>query len=441
MKKKSLLFFLMLTVFFSIVGCEISKDSVSMVVLFKSDVEKYSDFERELKKEKNLSLKIEYLIDDLGEEYFKIEDLWSTIENKLSEKLEDEHVDIIANIPTPYLYNPIENDQLESFDSYIEKGKFDLSKIYKPVINISKKVGNNEIYFLSPSFNSKYFIINNDIFESLDIEIPDKKLTWSDVYSLSLQVESKNKEIKKGIYPISLGPAGKSGLFMDFELLSSIKELPILEGTSDLYHNEEWYSLINQFIKIFQTNGNRDNLDEIDDLFFQGKVAMKVFYPLDFNVLSGKYSSQELGFTPKKFNYTIFPAPVFDKNIDYIEQKNLAISKKSKKKDLAWKTIEFAMSKEYATFMAKSERNAFDGIFTSYKDNEVLDIYSNKYKGINPNIFYSGDEGPIKPEDFTEAKYLYYHELARKYFPLMIDNKLTVREGINIMKSKFNEKF
>jgi ABC-type glycerol-3-phosphate transport system substrate-binding protein len=444
MKRISMLIIILVTLTTFLVGCNLTfnKEHVNMIVLFKSDVEKYSDFKGKLKSDKNISLNIDYLMDDLTKEYFDTEDLWSAIEMELSKKLKKSDTDIIANIPTTYLYKPIENNQLESFSSYLNKEKNNFSNIYAPIINISKKVGSNEIFFLSPSFNNKVLIINNDIFNKLNIEIPNKQLTWSEIYDLSLQIQSKSMNHKE-IYPISLGPAGKSGLFMDFELLTNIKEFPMLGESSNVYPDEKWSPLLEQFIKLFQTNGNSNELDRIDDMFFEGKVGFKILYPIDLNILYGKYSYNDLGFHVAKFNYSIIPAPVFEDNRDitYIDSKNLAISKKSKKKDLAWKTVEYAMSKEYALFMANSERNAFDGKFTSYQDEEILKIYAGKYKGINPNVFYSGIEGATKPEDFTEEKYLYYHELVREYFPKMIDNELTIEQGIKIIKEEFKNKF
>lgn len=428
----------------SLSGCNFfsNKDSVNMLVLFKSSIGTYEEFVEKLEKDKNINLNISYLLNDEEDEYFEIKDLWSEIELKINEKLNDEDVDIIAGIPTPYLYKPIQKGQLESFNPYLSNGELTTSDIYEPIVNISKKVGNNEIYFLPPAFNNKMLIINNDIFNRLNIKIPDKQLTWSEVYDLSLETKSKITDLDN-IYPISLGPGAKSGLFMDFELLTSIKNLPLLENSTKIYNNEEWFSLLDQFIKIFQTNGGNADLDSIDDMFFQGKVAMKILYPVDLNVLGGIYSSQDLGFKVEDFDYSILPAPVFDDNRDmaYIDAKNIAISKKSKKKDLAWETVEYALSKEYAVFMANSNRNPFEGKFTSYKDNEILKIYSKKYKRLDPEVIYSGKEGPTKPEDFTEEKYTYYHELARKYFPEMIENKLSVSAGMEKIKSEFEKKF
>ncbi|MFJ7309747.1 ABC transporter substrate-binding protein [Peribacillus frigoritolerans] len=441
MKQISILSIIILMIIPTLTGCDLSfsnKNNVNMLVLFKSDIEKYEDFNEKLKSDKKINLDFDYLIDD--DEYYT-GDLWSAIEIGLNEKLKNEDIDIIANIPTPYLYEPIKNKQLESFEKYLDKDKFNISNIYQPIVDISKKAGNGEIFFLSPSFNNKMLVINNDIFNKLKINVPTNTLTWSEVYDLSLLINKKGKDFED-IYPISLGPGGKSGLFMDFELLTSVRELSLLDNSSNIYPNKEWITLIDQFVKLFKTNGESNKLDSIDDMFFQGKVGMKILYPKDLNVLYNKYSTQELGFKLANFEYTVLPAPEFDdkKNITYIDMKNLAISKNSKKKDLAWKTIKYAMSKDYASFMANSERNAFMGKFTSYKDDEILKIYSKKYEGINPEFFYSGTEGPTKPEDFTEEKYVYYHKLARKYFPDMIENKLTVEKGIEKIRNDFKKK-
>lgn len=441
MKQISILIIIISMILIPLTGCDLSfsnKDNVNMLVLFKSDIEKYEDFNEKLKNDVNITLNFDYLIDD--QEF--TENLWSTIETELNKKLKNDNIDIIGSIPTPYLYKPIKNKQLESFEQYLVKDKFNLSNIHQPIVNISRKVGNGEIFFLAPSFNNKMLVINNDIFNKLKIDVPTKPLTWSEVYNLSLLINKKSENLED-IYPISLGPGGKNGLFMDFELLTSVRELPLLDNSSNIYPDEEWASLINQFVKLYQTNGEDNKLVTIDDMFFQGKVGMKILYPKDLNVLYRKYSTQELGFKLANFKYTVLPAPVFNdnKNITYIDIQNLAISKNSKKKDLAWKTIKYAMSKEYANFMANSERNAFMGKFTSYKDDKILRIYSKKYNGINPEFFYSGTEGPTKPEDFTEEKYVYYHELARKYFPDMIENKLTVERGVETIQADFKKKY
>lgn len=412
-----------------------------MLVLFNSDVEKYEDFVQQLEKEKNISLNIDYLIDDFSKDYYKVENLWTTIEIDLEKELKKKKIDLIGSIPTTYLYKPINNSLLESFEPYIQKNDFDLTNLHKPVVDISRKVGQGDIFFLSPSFNNRMLIINNDIFNKLGIPVPTKALTWSEVYDLSFQIKSKIKDQDQKLYPISLGPGGKTGLFMDFQLLVSTKELPLINKSSNIYPNDEWDNLVHKFVTLFQTNGTSDDLDIIDDLFFQGQVAMKIFYPFNLNILYGKYSAAELGYKLKKFNYTLLPAPSFedDREMTYVDTKNLAISKNSGNKEAAWEVIEFAMSKEYASFMANSERNAFEGKFTSYYDNEILKIYEDKYPGIDPSTFYVGEKGQIKPEEFTEKDYYLYHELARKYFPEMVENKLTTKVALERIRDEFNK--
>lgn len=79
MKKFSIFIIIMILLLTSsIVGYNYfisSKNKVNMVVLFKSDITKYSDFENKLKENKKISLNIDYLIDDLDKDYYEIDEL------------------------------------------------------------------------------------------------------------------------------------------------------------------------------------------------------------------------------------------------------------------------------------------------------------------------------------------------------------------------------
>lgn len=153
-------------------------------------------------------------------------------------------------------------------------------------------------------------------------------------------------------------------------------------------------------------------------MFFQGKVAMKILYPIDLNVLQGKYSSQELGYTLKKFDYTVMPAPVLDENpnLTYIDQQNIAISNKSNNKELAWETIEYAMSKDYALFMANSQRNAFDGKFPSYIDNDVLDVLSKKIQELIQMFFIRGVKGQLNQKNLQKRNIIFIMNWQERIF-------------------------
>lgn len=349
--------------------------------------------------------------------------------------------DLITGIPTQYYELLIQKKLLVKLDSYIygENG-IELNKIYAPALDISKKVGNGHFYFLSPTFSTKLLTVNKDILDELNVPTPSEKgISWEAFRSLAEKIYLSNNIVKQSeIYPVSFGPGGKEGLFMDFQLLTIPHELPIQEN-NEIYNQKIWFENFTYFVSTFKEYGVKDLIEE--RAFYTGKVPLRVTYPHELNWLYNKKLGQSiLGFPIKDFNFEVYPVPYFKDQSDManIEVHNIALNKQSTKKDLGWEIISYAMSKDHAQDVIYNGVKIFGGNFVTYLDEDIIKNYEQIYPGIDVRTaFYFGTKGPFVKESMTEKEYYLFHEIEREYFPLILDGKISLEEGFEEIKKQY----
>ncbi|WP_396654014.1 hypothetical protein [Mechercharimyces sp. CAU 1602] len=285
-------------------------------------------------------------------------------------------------------------------------------------------------------------MINEDILKDAHIKKPEKDLNWEDFENLAEKVDHYivQNDSKEDLYAISLGPGGKEGLFMDAELLTLAKERPFVES-GEVFSDKELLNSWTFFIEMYKKYGIKEEESLEYEAFYQGKIPLRISQGHELDFIYNKKGGEEiLGTKIKDFDFSISPIPVFSENDELanidVNMSNIAISTSSRKKDTALKVIEYAMSKSYAEHMIKTDRKSFEGNFVTYYDKDTLNSYEHKYPGIDiEKVFYFGSTGPYNGYAFQkESDYALFHELCRKYFPLILDGDLSVEEGLRKIK-------
>lgn len=405
-------------------------ESLNALVVYKSEVEIYKPLTKILKKEKNINLTIDYLIDN--EILDTKKDLWQLIQNSLNKKLLNSDIDILLGIPYQYLDTPIKRGQLLSLDKYIKNNYISVQNIYKPTLDISTKIGDGSFYFLSPTFTTQFLAINKNLFDKLEVSPPNTTLNWNEFEFFAKILNQKLHSFNiTNTFPISMGPGGRDGFFMDFELLMTPLEIPVKSGYN-IYQQKEWCTVFNKFLNMYKLYGIKANSSE-DELFESGKIAMKVIYPPELQLLNINNLSN---------NFSIIPLPVFEgkEDIANIRTQNIAIASRSKKQKLSLDVVKYLMGKDYALFMCQNDSLFPEGSFVTYFDADILDTYRNKFPLLNPNYIYFGKRGAVKKRSFTQKEYIIFHDVSENIYSKMLKNEISIEEGFERIKQNFNKR-
>ena len=132
--KKVIAFLTVIFIFVLIVLFQNSKETINGLVLYESEVSTYNDLRKHLKKELNINLKIDYIVDD--NKIAEFDDFWKYTMEQLEIKLKTDNIDLLLDIPNEYLREYIDNDKLLRLDNYI-----DTSNIYTSILDKSKAIG------------------------------------------------------------------------------------------------------------------------------------------------------------------------------------------------------------------------------------------------------------------------------------------------------------
>lgn len=433
--KKIFLFWTVL-IFLILLGCTESseKEVLKVLVPFEDNIEDVEIINKQIR-HLNIVLETDYLIED--DDFFSLQEnekLWDEINKRAINSIKTNKYDLLLGFPTPYLDNLIKEKKLLNITEEL-LSELDNENFHKPVLDVVKKAGDGEIYFVSPSFNSMLFVINNDHLKSVGVDLPLKPLNWNEVEKIAEKISEKTK-----FNPISIGPGSAEGLFMDFELITAPMNIPIKDSIEStmLYKEKEWIDELNRIIKLVRLN----NKDYLDESFYDGKISMKIMYPHELKILHRKGNIDLLGFPIKDdLNVTILPAPSFEGHeLDiYIHTNNIALTYNTDNINTSLEVLKYLISKDYAIKMINEDNIFFNGDFPSYYDDETLSLYKLKFPKLeNPKYLYYGEKGSYHPEVFTQEQYTRFHEASRRIFPLLINGELDVEEGIKKINEIYN---
>jgi len=431
---------LIICIFIMLTGCSINNISLSrtgelnVLIFSKSELDYFSPLEKEIRKKLNIKLNFDYAIDEKNLKG----DYWKEIKQSLDKKLSTGNYDLVMGLPSQYIDYLVENKKIISLEPFIKQDNMKISEYHQPTINISKKIGGGELYSLSPTFRTLFLILNEDIFNELDININKEVYTWEEIEEIAQKIHEQKDQVSYPIYPLSFGPSGKIGFFQDFLVLTKPKELMLTSNEQHTLYPEhsQWLEMYNLFVEMFKKYGIED---ASDNEFFRGKVAMRVSYPNTFQMMRDDSFKEN---TYKQFKIKVLPMPIFESQskMTYTTvDSHIAIADKSKNKEKAWKVLKYIMSEEFAQYLINNKQSIFNGDFVTYKSDNILNAYRTKYPEINPHFIYRGEEGPYIRENISYRNYIIYENIISKNMYNILDGILSVEDGFNLIRKQYAE--
>lgn len=398
-----------------------NKQTVRGLVLYKSEVSNYNSLKNDLKKEIGVNLKIDYLIDeyDIPDNY----DLWKYTSEQLTNKLNTGNIDLLLDVPNEYLRDHIENKNLLKLDKFLNN-----DNIYPAIIDKSKKIGNGNIYFISPYFQTNFIMINTDIFNQLDVPVPKEIKSWDNVLDILSDVKSSIIEKNKDIYPLSLGMNGIESFFQDFEVLTRNSNIPI-KSNNNIYEDEKWVDIFSFFMTLYRDYGIHDEI-YTPELFIDDKIAVKFVQGSEIDMYKDSM---------KKFKVFEVPSYKDFKDEVYLQTVDVSIPSNSKHIDSTLKVLNYFFSEE---FNNKSIDEPLFGMypFVSYIDNKIIEKYEKKYKLDNPSVIYSDKPGYANKHEFVLFDdYAAFQQSSREVIPNIINKSTNVKDGLNDINKKYLE--
>ena len=399
------------------------KENVNALVMYKSEVLNYNILKKYLKDELDINLKIDYIVDDKKE--IDNYDIWEDTKEQLKNKLKDNKFDLLLDIPNEYLREFIEDKKLLKLDD-----KINIENIYPSIIDKSRKIGDGNMYFISPYFSNNFLLLNKNVFKNLELNIPSEIKSWNDILEISSKIKSKIEYHKyTDIYPLAFGMNGLESFFQDFEVLTRPLNLPI-KSNNTIYDDKKWFDVFSFFMNLYKEY-SIDKEVYTPQLFLNDKIAIKFVKGLEMDLYKDSMS-----------NYEVYEIPSYKgfKNQIFLETLDISIPQNSLNKELALKILNHILSKEFAY---KSLNENFFGEyniypFVSYIDNNILDEYKNKYNLKNSNIIYPNKDGFSNINDFSSINdYILFQEASREVIPNIILNKISIEDGLLEIKKRY----
>ncbi len=399
-----------------------NRESINGLVLYKSEVSSYDTLKNYLKKELNINLQVDYVVDDneISEEH----DFWEYPKVQLINKLNNNNIDLLLDIPNEYLRDSMKDEKLLKLDNYI-----DTRNIYPAIIDKSKEIGNGSMYFISPYFSSNFIMINENLFEKLNIPIPNEIKSWQDVLKILKDIKSSIKDNNiSDIYPLSLGMNGTESFFQDFEVLTTPFNLSVKsEGT--IYGDDKWMNVFSFFMNLYKDYGVHKTINT-SDMFIDDKIAMKFIQGIEI-----------MNYKDSMGKYKVFETPSYKGFEDkiYLNTTDISIPANAPNKENALKILNHFFSKEFAN---KGADGRLFGMypFVSYVDKEILDKCRDFYNLKNPNVLYPDKSGYANKNEFILFNdYVNYQQSQREVIPNIINGKISIEDGFKEIKDRYSQ--
>ena len=145
------------------------------MVLYRSSIDELAPLSSDITENTNIKINYKYIFDDTKSN-FSTSNLWKDIELFLADESNLRDIDVLFDIPYEYLSYLIKDNKLVDLTNKIDKSTLD--NTYYPIIDISKKAGGGNIYFLSPTYSTQFIAIDKE-FMQLNNSL---FVTWNDIY-------------------------------------------------------------------------------------------------------------------------------------------------------------------------------------------------------------------------------------------------------------------
>jgi multiple sugar transport system substrate-binding protein len=362
---------------------------------------------------------------------------------KLKEIMQGDNPPDVVMVDYNQLPDLIANNLLTQLDPYITKDKFDTSDIVPAVLDGLKKLGDNKLYALAPTFSSSALIYNKTMFQEAGVEFPTDKMTWDQAFDLARRLSRGEGEDRK----YGFGFSTQAGMDWYYSMMNYAAPLGLKMFDDDyskmtvdtVQWENVWKTMVqlkkDQIIppppdfsnaKARMASGSF-NPFQYDD-FLSGRVAMAVINYGQINeiVNANKNADRIEGFKP--INWDVVTVPVHPEAPDVGGYMNLdgvmGINAKAQNVEDAWKFIKFVNGPDWARL--KSHSNYQMVSRKSYiKPPEGLDF--------NIQAFYTLTPAPNNESRYyQEMRNLYpqLQQIGRNLLQNVMDGSKEVREAL-----------
>ena len=138
------------------------KESINALVLYRSSIDELAPLSSDITENTNIKINYKYIFDDTKSN-FSTSNLWKDIELFLADESNLRDIDVLFDIPYEYLSYLIKDNKLVDLTNKIDKSTLD--NTYYPIIDISKKAGGGNIYFLSPTYSTQFIAIDKEFMQ------------------------------------------------------------------------------------------------------------------------------------------------------------------------------------------------------------------------------------------------------------------------------------
>lgn len=332
--------------------------------------------------------------------------------------LENEKVDLVYGFPNEYLEGLIDSGEIIKLDGFITESKFPIDQLSPAILNPLKQVGSNEIYALSPGYDDAALIYDKKIMGRLNISIPEEP-SWNEI----LQITKEISKLDTSVQPITFNISPDSNLYQSYKMITSPIANPYIQNGKLNVNNEtniEHWKLFTQDPELIST-----------EPFFNGNTSMGIVGSAALLSILNKEEAGEIDIS----NIGIKKLPVFnDDNIGLAFASNyMVIPKKSGNQKEAWDFIRYTHSKEFALLQINHGASPFNSSLVSFWDEEMKEVYKNKY-GLDFTAFYENN-GPLrdKPEINSQVE-AFIDNLVSEQFIQVLQNKLSIQEAIETIE-------
>ncbi|OPH53327.1 hypothetical protein BC351_05480 [Paenibacillus ferrarius] len=244
-----------------------------------------------------------------------------------------------------------------AMDSFINRDKFDISGIVPTVINGIKRLGNNQIYALSPTFQSTALIYNKKIFSDAHIPFPKDNMTWEEIFSLASQLAIHDGQHER--FGFTFNMKGSNNLFYSsiYNYMSPLNLRIFDENGSHMTVNTEaWlktWSVILSLCKNKVIPPPATNISATtENLFESQKVAMSIS---SYNELTEFMKSVE---NNKEFEWDVVTVPSHNEEPgvggSLALSTMMAINSSAINTENAWQFIKLINGDEWASLKSKN---------------------------------------------------------------------------------------
>lgn len=353
------------------------------------------------------------------------------------------------------MYQSLAKDNyLTQLDPLMQQDKFDTSDIVPTVLEGIKQLGDNNIYGLTPTYNSSVLFYNKDMFTEKNIEFPKDDMTWDEIFALAERMKSGDG--KRYGFVFSRYQGGEPFYDMTGTYLQTL-QLRMWDslGEKMTVNTPAWEKAWTTFARLAgdktipgapSSTANQTMISgpynpTQGDKFMSGETAMVIgdYYYISQVIDVNKNAANIPNY--KAIDWDIVTVPTFPETKGFggnIYLNNImAINAKAKNSDDAWEFIKFMNSEEWAKVKSRS----------SYEMVARKKFIQPK-EGLNYNAaaFYLLKPAPLASSIIGESE-LYAkkpdigkaQELGRTIFADVISGKKAAADGLKEWETKGNE--